>query len=280
MATKVFISWSGDKSRAVALALRTWLPKIIQSVQPFMSSADIAAGSRPMSDIESSLEDAQFGIICVTSDNWERPWLNFEAGAISKRLGLEETRVSPLLVDMKPEDIDSPLKQFQMKHLDERGVFEVLLSLNALCGDGALSEADLKQTFEVWWPKMDADFERARVVTPTIPVHRGQEAKIDELLTLVRGLARTGTTGSERRKRTKEDPSDRITAMLRSLQPELHTLMWSSTADQVDITSGIPVAPETAKKVRSSFPLLDITFSTDDGLEAMLRRELDDNDRE
>lgn len=189
MATKVFISWSGDKSRGVAEALRSWLPKVIQSVDPFMSSADIAAGSRPLADIERSLDDAEFGIICVSSDNWDRPWLNFEAGAISKRLGLEETRVSPLLIDLQPSDIDSPLRQFQMKPCDRAGVLEVLASLNSRCGDGALSESDLRETFDMWWPLLEADIERAKSATPSRPIHREQSDKLDEVLTLVRSLS-------------------------------------------------------------------------------------------
>ena len=189
MGTRVFISWSGDKSRAVATALRDWLPNVIQAIDPFMSAVDIAAGSRPMSDIESSLAQAEFGIICVTADNWEKPWLNFEAGAISKRLGLEDTKVSPLLIDLKPEDIDSPLKQFQMKKLDRDGLREVLESINMLCGDGALSSTALATTFDMWWPRLEQEIRDASEVSPARAVKRGQEAKIDELLNLVRGLS-------------------------------------------------------------------------------------------
>jgi hypothetical protein len=43
---KVFISWSGQQSRDIAIELRRWLPYIIQPIKPFLSSGDIRSGKR------------------------------------------------------------------------------------------------------------------------------------------------------------------------------------------------------------------------------------------
>ena len=43
---KIFISWSGEKSRRIALMLREWFPNVLNAVEPFVSSEDIAKGSR------------------------------------------------------------------------------------------------------------------------------------------------------------------------------------------------------------------------------------------
>ncbi|MCX5899546.1 MAG: hypothetical protein NTX06_02220 [Proteobacteria bacterium] len=55
---KIFISWSGEVSHSVALALRDWLPSVIQSIEPFVSSEDIDRGARWATEIGSKLEKA------------------------------------------------------------------------------------------------------------------------------------------------------------------------------------------------------------------------------
>src|SRR5262245_19790474 len=81
---KVFISWSGDISKAVASALRDWLPKVIQHVKPWMSEQDIPKGTRWLGYISEQLKEVKTGIICLTPDNQQNPWILFEAGALAK----------------------------------------------------------------------------------------------------------------------------------------------------------------------------------------------------
>jgi hypothetical protein len=78
----VFIGWSGERSRAVALALREWIPNVIQAANPWMSEEDISKGSTWTSELVVQLGQACFGIICVTPENREALWLAFEAGAL------------------------------------------------------------------------------------------------------------------------------------------------------------------------------------------------------
>jgi hypothetical protein len=103
---KVFISWSGDKSRNVAVALRDWLPSVINCIQPFVSSEDIHAGTRWQQEIADQLDTTNFGVVCVTKENQLSPWLNFEAGALAKAVDL--SRVVPLAIDLKPSDVKIP----------------------------------------------------------------------------------------------------------------------------------------------------------------------------
>jgi RNA polymerase sigma factor (sigma-70 family) len=186
---KVFISWSGNKSRAVADALRGWLPGVINSVDPFVSSRDIYAGARWQSEIASQLDHSNFGIVCVTRDNQSAPWLNFEAGALAKAVDL--SRVIPLAVDLSPAEIEVPLGQFQAQPANEEGLRNVVESLNNALGENALREELLREAFEVWWPRLD---ERLALIErethATHPRVRPERELLEETLVTVRALAR------------------------------------------------------------------------------------------
>jgi hypothetical protein len=80
---KVFISWSGERSKSVARALRDWLKLVIHPVKPWMSEKDIDAGARWPEEPGRELRDTKFAIICLTRDNQTAPWINCEAGAAS-----------------------------------------------------------------------------------------------------------------------------------------------------------------------------------------------------
>jgi hypothetical protein len=152
---KVFLSWSGEKSRAVAMVLRDWLPSVINEVDPFVSAKDIAAGARWQAEIADQLESTAFGIVCVTAANHDAPWLNFEAGALAK--ALQASRVVPLAIDLKVSDVRLPLAQFQAQSTSKDGIFEVLRSLNAQCTK-PLPEQRLAESCEVWWPSLESKF--------------------------------------------------------------------------------------------------------------------------
>lgn len=66
---KVFISWSGERSKLLANALCEWLKPVLQSVEVWMSEADIEAGDRWGQEVAKELSASNFGIICVTPEN-------------------------------------------------------------------------------------------------------------------------------------------------------------------------------------------------------------------
>src|SRR5947208_7189195 len=70
-----------------------------------------APGERWSGEVAQQLEAADVGIVCVTRDNQSAPWLNFEAGALAKKL--ESSRVIPLPINLKPSEVQQPLGQCQ-----------------------------------------------------------------------------------------------------------------------------------------------------------------------
>ncbi len=155
---KVFLSWSGSKSHKVALTLRDWLPSVIQSIQPYVSSEDIDKGARWSTDIAKELEDSGFGVLCVTKENLHAPWLTFEAGALSKKL--EKSYVSPFLFDIKRSEINGPILQFQSTVHNQDDVLKLIKTINKACGDTKLSEEMVEKAFKAWYPTLQEELKK------------------------------------------------------------------------------------------------------------------------
>ncbi|MEZ5691959.1 MAG: TIR domain-containing protein [Rickettsiales bacterium] len=150
---KVFLSWSGDKSHKVALVLKDWLPSVIQSIVPYVSSEDIDKGARWSSDIAQELEDSTFGILCVTKENLSAPWLNFEAGALSKTM--DKSLVCPFLFNVKRSEVEGPILQFQSTIFEKGDIKKLVQTLNAASAPNGLSEEKLNEAFDVWYPQLE-----------------------------------------------------------------------------------------------------------------------------
>jgi hypothetical protein len=157
---KVFISWSGRRSHEVADALAGWLKKVVQSADPWVSS-DLERGVKWLAEIGKSLDAHSIGILCVTPGNVSAPWLNFEAGALSKQIG-DDVRVIPYLLDFhSASELQPPLGQFNSSLADESGTYDLVKTLNAH-SETKLSDADLDETFKMWWPTLHTKLEEIR----------------------------------------------------------------------------------------------------------------------
>lgn len=184
----VFISWSGERSRAAAEALRGWLPKIINAIKPWLSSEDIDKGARWGIDVASRLEVAKAGIICLTPSNLHSDWILFEAGALSKTL--KNTFVCPFLIGLEPSDVKPPLAQFQATRATKDDVLKLLKTLNSALIDNALPEAHIDEAFEVWWPKLESQIKGLPADESKAKTHRPDRELLEEILALVRNQSR------------------------------------------------------------------------------------------
>ncbi|MFW2574125.1 MULTISPECIES: toll/interleukin-1 receptor domain-containing protein [Serratia] len=158
---KIFISWSGNDSLKIAKILRDWIPNVIQAVKPYVSAEDIDKGTRWAADISKELDDSLYGIICLTKNNISAPWINFEAGALSKKV--DKSKLSPFLFKIKPSEVTGPILQFQHTRSDDKeDILKLLSSINKQ-GDFLTSER-LVNSFEQWWPTLDSEL--SKIVEP------------------------------------------------------------------------------------------------------------------
>jgi hypothetical protein len=227
---KVFISWSGGKSQRIALALHGWLPNVLQNIEPYISSEDIGKGMRWSSEVARALEDSSYGIICVTRENIYSPWLNFEAGAISRHM--ESSHVSPILIDLKPADLVGPLSQFQMTSLQFEDMIRLAHSVDSAC-EHSIGEARVANAVEVWRPNLERDIENAirQELKPPEEPQREAPDMIEELVETVRDIQRR-LVNAELEAQNRETLEELARRHVRSALSQFHV----SNAQLVDIS--------------------------------------------
>ncbi len=185
---KIFISWSGRRSKAVAEIMSDWLKCVIQASQPWISTRDIDRGAIWFSEISDKLKDVSVGVVCLTQENKNKPWILFETGALAK--GLTTNRVCTFLVDLNPEDLQDPLGQFNHTKPDRASVWELARTINDCLGEKALDERILEQVFETYWPQFESKLKTAIKQNPLeeeIPPRTEQDI-LSEILNNTRSL--------------------------------------------------------------------------------------------
>ena len=189
----IFIAWSGATSKAVAKALYDWLPKVIQLLKPWMSEKDINKGSRWSREIADQLDKADIGLISLTLENLDSPWILYEAGALSKTVG-KEALVCPYLFGVKQTNIKGPLTQFQLTEANKLDTKKLVHTINSALDEKKLPEKELDEIYEVWWPYLEKKLKAIRIpnsVQKTRKPQRTDRELLEEILVLVRDVAKS-----------------------------------------------------------------------------------------
>lgn len=148
---KIFLSWSGEKSKLIAYSLKELLEGCIQSLNVFFSQSDIEKGEKWHFRLLQELADTNFGIVCLTKENCKAPWIYYEAGALSKQL---DSNLNVLYIDLKPENVGFPLSGYQASFLSRDEIFSMIKTINNKM-DKPLPLEKLNTTFSKFYP----DFE-------------------------------------------------------------------------------------------------------------------------
>ena len=156
---RIFVSWSGERSRSAALGLKSLLLDVLGESLDVFISANMEPGVVWVQELGRELEGSDFGILCLTQDNIQSSWLLFEAGAIAKNFGA--ARVVPYLID--DSVLTGPLSQFQHVRANHQGTLRLLESINALRETPTQLDR-LRRRFDKWW----ADLEQTLANLPTV----------------------------------------------------------------------------------------------------------------
>ena len=164
---RIFTSWSGERSKAAALGLRSLLQDLFEDAVDVFISEHINPGEAWAVRLGRELEGSEFGIICITQENAHAPWLLFEAGAIAKKFGT--SLVVPYLVDEPSliSGIASPLGQFQHVQADRAGTYRLVESINKTIRPTPKPIDRLERFFSRWWPDLQETLKGVQGANPT-----------------------------------------------------------------------------------------------------------------
>jgi hypothetical protein len=83
---KIFLCWSGERSKQFAAAASQFLTALFGAAITPEISTDIEKGAVWFEDLANALRQARVGVLCLTPEAVGSPWIHFEAGILAKVL--------------------------------------------------------------------------------------------------------------------------------------------------------------------------------------------------
>ena len=184
-AYNVFVSWSGSRSKWVAQAIKDWLPLVLQTAKPWISTNDVEKGTRGLGEVSTNLQGIKIGIVCLTPENLNAPWILHEAGALSKTID-EKTRLCTyLLGGLQFQDVKPPLGMFQATRPDKNDTLEMVRTINVALGE-TVGRSNLDRIFDHMWPELEERLLKMPSTGQAASPKRSTEDMITEILELSR----------------------------------------------------------------------------------------------
>lgn len=193
--SRIFISWSLPSSQRTAAKAYAFFRKLFPTFSFFYSSENISTGQRWYDVISDRLDDCNIGVIVVTKENYLRPWIHYEAGALAKVV--TKARVMPLLCGVSNRLVaDTPLSAFQAADLGKAGIRRIADSIREITGYEQ-DEADFSEHFESLWERYGealgtVESEEEIVSGPVVeeaPTSENEtSSRLDQLTEIVRSI--------------------------------------------------------------------------------------------
>lgn len=187
---KLFLSWSGERSHRVAELIGEWISGVIQKIRPWISS-EVDRGTIWFSEIGAALNEVHDGIVCLTRENLNAPWILFEAGALARNFG--SNRVCTFLIDVQAKDVSEPLSQFNHTLPTKESMLQLAKTLNERLNEDKLSDAKLKREFDLHWDLFESEFRKILEETKEgekKPPRKGDHEILNDIVTMLQSVNR------------------------------------------------------------------------------------------
>ena len=138
------------------------LPKIVKDVQPVLST-DFQKGTEWSSLLLRDLKEASAGIVFLTPENMDAPWIHFEAGALATAVGNRGGDLFTYCYDFDPSRLAGPLSAYHSTIATKEDTRRLVLDLCTALHRKRPDEG----TYSAWW----LDLEKAldNIQAPSIP---------------------------------------------------------------------------------------------------------------
>ncbi len=192
-ATNVFLSWSKNLAKEIAVKFRDDLEFIFGSrVTIFFSPDDIKSGQKAFNEINRQLNVTNYGVFIITEENKSAPWIFYEAGAIAK--DEKRCRVMVMLAGVGNDALqDTPLQQYQNCRLCEEGYKKIFMDIYELCSVRD-KESTVLERISARWKENCREYEELMGTYVQTPENTVQEkntyvyisGKLNDLQNLIR----------------------------------------------------------------------------------------------
>ena len=133
----LFICWSGRRGKSVAEQMAAWLQSVFGDRVVPKVSVGIDKGVAWRDELMAFVSESAAGLLCITREALGSPWVNYEAGMLSRSLGPAGAsaasgagRIYTLLLGVSASELSGPLAAFQSSDAsDERDVRRLVDSL-------------------------------------------------------------------------------------------------------------------------------------------------------
>lgn len=145
---KVFLSWSNDLTRFVAEQFYQRLRTVLGGkAEPFLSS-HMVGGDRSFNKMLDALRISDYGLVFLSRDELNPPWVVFEAGAVE--CNRKCSTVIPVTVGFSPGQTEPPLRPLRqaVSIFDENSIRQIF---SVICQKAKGDSVQVEDGFSEWF---------------------------------------------------------------------------------------------------------------------------------